>query len=173
MFTSMKIVNKNNKKKTFRYTQEEIDRGLKVYFDAYLGEKPFSIEPVEKNPLFWMIDHYYQLFSAAGVPNDKIKEALQANMTTPENMKRTEDVLLVKYSQDPTMKLYRGLLLQCFKAGERWYGADIARQINAARARVGLEPQNAKTAVEYFNKIFQTKKAKVDKRCGYEILHAF
>ena len=92
-------------------------------------------------------------------------------------MKSIKKVIIIKFGTDPNIKAYRLMLLRAFNVGERLTSPEICKRINNCRQQVGDSILKEKTAVEFFNLLFKTKRAKMNidgkETWGWEITSTF
>lgn len=174
-----KSTTKPPKKETMKYTQEEVEKAVNEYIEFFLPTEEPNFNKIfapDMTPLHHNIKEYYEDFKMCGIEEDVIVKLLKENLANSTRMKKIHEIYMIKYSPDATLKLYRSLLLQNFIVGERLTGQEIAGRINECREKVGLSRQAGKTNVAFFNKLFVTKREKMNddsKKWGYMIVEKF
>ena len=148
-----------------KYTQEEIDIAVDTFFHdyAYPKEKGMPVLlDIKERPIYQTINEYYETFHAIGVPSCQVINKLKRYLITPQKMKSIKKVIIIKFGTDPNIKAYRLMLLRAFNVGERLTSPEICKRINNCRQQVGDSILKEKTAVEFFNLLFKTKRVKMN-----------
>lgn len=173
---TMEIISQTEKKtnNNMKYTQKEIETAIEQFYKYFLNPQDWGYEAINvpvKTPLHLKIRTYYDELKSLNLSDDSIKGILIDNMGDTEKMNKVREILMIKYSQNVTMKFYRQLLLENFTVGEIISGAEVEERTNRLRKEVGLQVQKHNTAVEYFNKLFKTKRRNLpdSKKQGYFI----
>ena len=98
-------------------------------------------------------------------------------MINTKKMNAFKKIAIIKLGTDPSIKMYRLMLLKAFNVGERLTSPEICNRINNCRQQVGDSILKEKTAVEFFNLLFKTKRAKMNvdgkETWGWEIISTF
>jgi len=117
---------------------------------------------IKERPIYQTINEYYETFHAIGVPSFQVINKLKRYLITPQKMKSIKKVIIIKFGTDPNIKAYRLMLLRAFNVGERLTSPEICKRINNCRQQVGDSILKEKTAVEFFNLLFKTKRVKMN-----------
>ena len=148
-----------------KYTQEEIDIAVDTFFHdyAYPKEKgkPVLLD-IKERPIYQTINEHYETLHALGEPSCKIHDELKRFMINTKKMNAFKKIAIIKLGTDPSIKMYKLLLLRAFNAGERLTSPEICKRINNCRQQVGDSILKEKTAVEFFNLLFKTKRVKMN-----------
>ena len=161
----MDLKEKIKTKEKKKYSQEEIDIAVDTFFHdyAYPKEKGMPVLlDIKERPIYLTINEYYETFHAIGVPSCQVINKLKRYLITPQKMKAIKKVIIIKFGTDPSRKVYRLMLLKAFNVGERLTCPEICKRINNCRQQVGDSILKEKTAVEFFNLLFKTKRAKMN-----------
>lgn len=161
----MDLKEKIKTKEKKKYSQEEIDIAVDTFFHdyAYPKEKGMPVLlDIKERPIYLTINEYYETFHAIGVPSCQVINKLKRYLITPQKMKAIKKVIIIKFGTDPSIKVYRLMLLKAFNVGERLTCPEICKRINNCRQQVGDSILKEKTAVEFFNLLFKTKRAKMN-----------
>ena len=161
----MDLKEKIKTKEKKKYSQEEIDIAVDTFFHdyAYPKEKGMPVLlDIKERPIYLTINEYYETFHAIGVPSCQVINKLKRYLITPQKMKSIKKVIIIKFGTDPSIKVYRLMLLKAFNVGERLTCPEICKRINNCRQQVGDSILKEKTAVEFFNLLFKTKRAKMN-----------
>ena len=148
-----------------KYTQEEIDIAVDTFFYdyAYPKEKgkPVLLD-IKERPIYQTINEHYETLHALGEPSCKIHDELKRFMINTKKMNAFKKIAIIKLGTDPSIKMYKLMLLKAFNAGERLTSPEICKRINNCRQQVGDSILKEKTAVEFFNLLFKTKRVKMN-----------
>ena len=117
---------------------------------------------IKERPIYQTINEYYETFHTIGVPSCQVINKLKRYLITPQKMKSIKKVIIIKFGTDPSIKAYRLMLLRAFNVGERLTSPEICKRINNCRQQVGDSILKEKTAVEFFNLLFKTKRVKMN-----------
>ena len=163
-----------------KYTQEEINIAVDTFFHdyAYPKEKGEAILlDIKERPIYQTINEHYETLHALGEPSCKIHDELKRFMINTKKMNAFKKIAIIKLGTDPSIKMYRLMLLKAFNVGERLTSPEICNRINNCRQQVGDSILKEKTAVEFFNLLFKTKRAKMNvdgkETWGWEITSTF
>ena len=105
-----------------KYTQEEIDIAVDTFFHdyAYPKEKGMPVLlDIKERPIYQTINEYYETLHALGEPSCKIHDELKRFMINTKKMNAFKKIAIIKLGTDPSIKMYKLLLLRAFNAGER------------------------------------------------------
>lgn len=148
-----------------KYTQEEIDIAVDTFFHdyAYPKEKGMPVLlDIKERPIYQTINEHYETLHALGEPSCKIHDELKRFMINTKKMNAFKKIAIIKLGTDPSIKMYKLMLLKAFNAGERLTSPEICKRINNCRQQVGDSILKEKTAVEFFNLLFKTKRVKMN-----------
>lgn len=178
MTMKAKSENEQQDKQKTRYSQEEIKKATAEFFKYFLHPENVGYDlftKPEETALHREIRKRYKELGCLELNDEQIRKLLEENIGDTEKMNRISAICAIKYGTDPTMKMYRRLLLQRFQVGEIVPGEEIAERINGMRKEVGLPEQKQRTAVEYFNLLFKTKRGNLpeSRKMGYRIIDKF
>lgn len=157
---------------------EEIDLFYKSREQFTIGcmEKEITLPAcsmrVDKNSMQYKIENIHKDLSDLGLQDKEIRELLEKHLHDAKRMNQVVDTMKIKRSTDPTLVVYRSLLLSEFKVGERLKGDEITERMNKLLVKNGMEKHAHNTAVQYFNLLFTTL-PHVNKGRVYEIVQTF
>lgn len=167
-------------KESKKYTQEEIDIAVDNFFSSYVYPKEQNMVimlDIKEHPLYKTINEYYETFHALGIPSCQVHDKLKQYLINRKKMNFLKQILIIKFGTKPEIKIYRFALLEEFYTGEKLTSPVICDRINNCRQRIGYPKLKEKTAVEFFNLLFQTKRVKMDidgkETWGWEIIKTF
>lgn len=165
---------KNGKEKE---DKKEINFMINLFYQQHSipAEDGIPISFNGKDKLFYKIQDCHERLIAIGLKPEYIKKFLLENMIPTRKLEGKIECLIIKHAQDPGIVRYRDLLLASFNIGERLTSEEIAGRISTIREKCNYPPLKEKTAVEFFNRIFRTKRCRGEKdgKSKREIIEKF
>lgn len=144
--------------------EEEIKFAVNLFYQNLgLPGDEILISFDNKNKLFYKIQDCHDKLTALGFKLEEIKQFLLNNMIPLKKIDQKIECVIIKYGKDPDIIRYRNLLLSFFNIGERLTSGEIAGRINIIREKCNYPPLKEKTAVEFFNRLFETKRCRGEK----------